>query len=164
MHLPPLPIAISFGQPSRGELLAAGACLGLLAAVVVGAPITPIAHDFTQVWPTHAQPTATVPTAGIRVTTNVGDPTVQVDGQPQGTSAGSLTLPLGRHRVVVERPDAVAEERDIDLTAVGATLDIPLWRAQPVVHTLKPGLPGAAIADASFLARRARGAGRHASR
>jgi hypothetical protein len=152
VHLPQLPIAITFGQPSRGELLAAAACLGLLAAVAVGARITPIADDLPQVWPTQAQPTAILPTAGIRVTTNVGDPTVEVDGQPQGTSAGSLTLPLGRHRVVVERPDAVAEEHDIDLTADGAAFDVPLWRAQPVVHTLKPSLPGAAIANASFLA------------
>jgi hypothetical protein len=157
VHLPQLPIAISFGQPSRGEVIAAGACLSLLAAAVVGAPTTPIADALAQVWSTPARPTATLPAATVRVTTNVGDATVLVDSQPRAnaatpqTSAGSLTIPLGRHSIAVEQRDAVSEERDIDLTADGADLDFPLWRRQPVVHTLKPSLPGAAIANASFL-------------
>ena len=48
--------------------------------------VTPIADDLTQVWPTPTHSTATLPTAGIRVTSNVGDSTVLVDGRPQDTS------------------------------------------------------------------------------
>jgi hypothetical protein len=75
-----------------------------------------------------------------------------VDGQPQETMAGSLAIPLGRHNIAVEQGDAVSEHREINLAADGAALDLSLWRTQPVLHTLTPALPGAAIADTTFLA------------
>jgi len=153
MRLRQLPVTIAVGRPSRVELLVAA--LGLIG--VVGGTLT------AGWWPTPvpalllagsrpASPTTpAAPTAPLVVISSPAGASVLVDGHLQETAPATVALPLGPHQVVIQGADAIPESRDIQLTADGARLTVPLWRAHPLVHTLKPALPGAAIADATFL-------------
>jgi hypothetical protein len=53
--------------------------------------------------------------------------------------------------LAVQHPDAVTETHSIEVGLAHKALDLRLWRVQPTVRALRPALPGAAIADASFL-------------
>jgi hypothetical protein len=91
-------------------------------------------------------------TAPLALTTTPDGAHVLVDGSDRGTTPTSFSLATGGHNVTLEAPRAVAEQRHLELGEAGATLDVQLWRVQPSVSALKPALPGAAIADATFLA------------
>jgi len=98
-----------------------------------------------------APPEETPSTAPLSVTSTPGGATVLVDGQEQGKTPVTLAVAPGHHEVVLRAPDAIDELRSIDVAPEGFRLAVPLWRAHPLAHTLRPALPGAAIADAMFL-------------
>jgi len=149
MFMRPLPVTIAVGRPSRVELVVAA--LGVATALTAGWwLLTGSALVLAGSHP--ASPTApAAPTAALVVTSAPAGASVLVDDHSQSTAPATLTLPLGPHQVVIQAADAIPESRDIQLTADGASLTVPLWRAHPLVHQLKPALPGAAIADATFL-------------
>jgi len=138
-----LPVTIRFGRPSRAEVLIVAGVVVLLAAAAG--------------WVTTATPRPTAPAeetpsgAALGVTSTPGGATVLVDGQEQGKTPMTLAVALGHHEVVLRAPDAIDEPRSIDVAPAGFRLAVPLWRAHPLPHTLRPALPGAAIADATFL-------------
>jgi hypothetical protein len=142
--MPALPFTITLGRPSRRELLA------IVGATALGGS----AASWITTTGLRAAPAAEPPaTAALLVVTSSRNGAhVVVDGSDRGTTPGSFSLPPGGHEVRLEAPDTVPAQRHVDLPDTGATLDVRLWRAQPSVAVLKPALPGAAIADASFLA------------
>jgi hypothetical protein len=141
-----LPFTITPGRPSRGELLVLVGGLLLLASAVGGlvwwrramAPPPPVL--------------ASAPTALLIVTSMPDGAHLVVDGTDQGTTPATLHLAPGPHDLTLQAAGAVAEQRHVDLDATGAALDVGLWHDHPTVQALQPALPGAAIADATFLA------------
>jgi len=143
MLLRQLPVTIAVGRPSRVELLAAA--LGVGVALTAGSALLLLVRH-------PASPAAPVePVAPLVVISSPAGASVLIDSHSQGTTPATVALPLGPHQVVIQGADAIPESRDIKLPADGASVSVPLWRAHPLVHTLKPALPGAAIADATFL-------------
>jgi len=149
MLLRQLPVTIAVGRPSRVELLVAA--LGVGVALAAGWWLT--AGSASPLLVRHpASPAAPVePTASLVVISSPTGASVLIGGHSQETTPATVALPLGPHQVVIQGADAISESRDIQLPADGASVSVPLWRAHPLVHTLKPALPGAAIADATFL-------------
>ncbi len=149
MLLRQLPVTIALGRPSRVELLVAA--LGVGVALAAGWWLT--AGSVLTLLVRHpASPAAPVePVAPLVVISSPAGASVLVDGHSQGAAPATVALPLGPHQVVIQGADAIPELRDIQLATDGASLTVPLWRAHPLVHTLKPALPGAAITDATFL-------------
>jgi PEGA domain len=141
-----LPFSITLGRPSRTELLVLAGGLLLLASAAGGvawwrqamAPPPPVL--------------AIAPTAPLVITSTPDGAHVLVDGTDQATTPASLELAPGPHALTLRAPGAIAEQRQVELGAAGAALDVRLWRARPLVRSLQPTLPGAAIADATFLA------------
>jgi hypothetical protein len=100
------------------------------------------------------RPTATPsPASGslLTVTALPLDASVAIDGQPAGLAPVSTAVTPGQHLLTVQQPDAVGESETIEVPAEGSTVAVTLWRRQPKAHALKPSLPGAAIADITFL-------------
>jgi hypothetical protein len=56
------------------------------------------------------------------------------------------------HTVTLQRSDTLDDVRAVEVTQIGFSVDIGLWRKQPSVVRLRPTYPGATIADAGFLA------------
>ncbi len=144
-----LPVTIALGRPSRVELLVAA--LGAGVALAAGWWLTA-----GSAWPLLVRHPASPPApaelaAPLAVISSPAGASVLIDGHSQETTPATVALPLGPHQVVIQGADAIPESRDIKLPADGASVSVPLWRAHPLVHTLKPALPGAAIADATFL-------------
>jgi len=138
-----LPVTIRFGRPSRAEVLIVAGVVVLLAAA---------AGWVTTATQRPTAPAAETPSAApLSVTSTPGGATVLVDGQEQGKTPVTLAVAPGHHEVVLRALDAIDESRSIDVAPEGFRLAVPLWRAHPLAHTLKPTLPGAAIADATFL-------------
>jgi hypothetical protein len=54
--------------------------------------------------------------------------------------------------VILRHSGALEVTREVDVPAAGTALNVTLWRAQPTAVKLRPAYPGAAIADAQFLA------------
>ncbi len=138
--LPPLPITISLGRPSRAELLVLGGALLLLAA----------AASLLVSWrQATAPPQAT--TARLFVSTTPPGARVLIDGQQVGTTPSTLDVAPGPHDLTLSAPHAIDDTEHVDLGPAGATLDVVLWRDRPVIRYLRPALPGALLADALFL-------------
>jgi len=139
LSLPPLPITISLGRPSRAELLVLGGALLLLAA----------AASLLVSWrQATAPPQAT--TARLSVSTTPSGARVLIDGQQVGTTPGTLDVALGPHDLTLSAPHAIDDTEHVDLGPAGASLDVVLWRDRPVIRYLRPALPGALLADALF--------------
>jgi hypothetical protein len=137
--VPELPVAISVGRPSRrdflgltGGLLLVGAAGWLASSAGVGAPA----------------PAPTPPTALLAVASTPAGAAVLVDEQPYGTTPMSLNVAPGYHVLVVQGLDGIPETRELDITETGASLDVKLWRARPVIKYLQPALPGATLVQA----------------
>src|SRR5689334_14893789 len=148
--LPPLPITIAFGRPSRLDLSVGAAALGVLLASLVGTQVR-AGSGFTLPRPPATPPPARAGSL-LTVTTSAVGATVTIDGQPVGTAPLSVAVNPGPHAVTVQHPDALTETQTIEVPAEGSTVAVAQWRGHPALRVLQPSLPGAAIADASFLA------------
>jgi len=144
--MPLLPLTITLGRPTRGELLSLAG-----AALLVGSAVgwaTTTAH------PIRSGHTADPPqgVAPLNVTSWPAGAPFSVDGQARGTTPATADVTPGQHNVEITVQDAVDETRIIDVDVSGASLQVSLWRAHPNVTYLKPPLPGATLVDATFLA------------
>jgi len=139
-----LPVTFLFGRPSRAELLALFGCAVLVASAVAWAHTT-----VQQPLPAAAEPPPE--TATLDITGSPKGADVFIDGQPRGRTPATVGVVPGRHDIVVQAQDAVAETRTVDVDASGSSLALSLWRAHPSVTYLKPPLPGALLSDAVFV-------------
>jgi hypothetical protein len=139
-----LPVTVSFGRPSRAELLALLGCGVLVASAV--------AWVHTAARPSPGPP-AELPAepAALEITSIPSGATVLIDGQPAGATPATVDVVAGTHEVVLQAPDAIDEKHTLEVDPAGASLAISLWRAHPSITYLKPPLPGATLSAASFL-------------
>jgi PEGA domain len=144
MFLPQLPVTLVFGRPSRVELLGLSGC----ALVVVSAVVW--AHTAAQ-QPPSAPAEPPTRTAPLEITSWPDGADLSIDGQPRGTTPATVAVVPGRHDVVLQAQDAIAETRIVDVDAHGSSLALSVWRAHPSVTYLKPPLPGAQLSDATFV-------------
>lgn len=102
-----------------------------------------------------SQSSSVAPVAGgapLRAASWPADAQVLIDGQALGTTPLETAVLPGLHSVTLRRSGALDATRELNVPAMGAALDVALWRAQPTAVKLRPAYPGAAIADAQFLA------------
>src|SRR5579884_829058 len=116
-----LPVTVSFGRPSRAELLALGGGMVLLISALAWARATA----------PRGQPAADPPatTAPLAISSTPGAATVLIDGQRRGTTPAVVGVTPGPHDVVLQAQGAATEERTVDVGAGGADLTVSLWRA-----------------------------------
>ncbi|HEU5423476.1 MAG TPA: PEGA domain-containing protein, partial [Nitrolancea sp.] len=145
-----LPISFVFEPPTRADLrdaarnprlwvLAAALCL-----LVAGAIILARAQRAARELPADAALTVTSTPAGAAVV---------IDGRERGSTPAALALPRGHHWVTLRLARYGDVSYEVDLAPDRpATLDGILWTPTPLVQRLRSPLPGAAIADARFLA------------
>lgn len=86
-------------------------------------------------------------TALLEITSALSGADVSIDGQPRGTTRATVGVVPGRHHILLEAQDAIAEARSVDVDGNGTSLALSLWRARPGVTYLKPPLPGAQLSD-----------------
>jgi hypothetical protein len=140
-----LPFTITFGRPSRGELLSLGGVALLVGSALGWATTT--AH------PVRSEPTADPRVAVPRQRHQLAGRRAVVGRRAAArTTPATVDVTPGHHDVEVATQDALEQTRGVDVDATGASLQLRLWRAHPSVTYLKPPLPGAALVDASFLA------------
>ena len=139
------PFTLSFGRPSRAELLALLGC-GVLV-------LSAVAWAHTAARPSPGPP-AELPAepAALEITSIPSGATVLVDGHPAGTTPATIDVVAGTHDVLLQAQGAIDERRTLAVDPAGASLAVSLWRAHPSITYLKPPLPGATLAAASFLA------------
>jgi hypothetical protein len=76
---------------------------------------------------------------------------ILLDGEPNGSTPTTIAVPPGQHTLVFQAPEAIPQKREVAVTGAGASLEVHLWRARPIVHYLQPSLPGGSLVDATFL-------------
>jgi hypothetical protein len=62
-----------------------------------------------------------------------------------------LQLEPGQHSLSLQHPDALDDERTLQVGDTAKTVDVGLWRRRPDVIALRPVYPGASLLDAHFL-------------
>lgn len=127
--------------PRRRWIVLAGASV-LLSFAIVGA---------IRWCQTHRPDPGTLST--VRIVSAPAGAAVSIDGQGAGHTPITLRLAAGQHRVTLRRNGYVEEDAPVELrSGQPLTIDRQLWWQTAHVTPLLPGLPGAAIAGASFLA------------
>jgi hypothetical protein len=105
---------------------------------------------------TAAQSNGAAPTSTGGVPLRAGswpeDAQVLVDGHAVGTTPMVTAVLPGSHSVTMRRCGALEATREVDVPSAGTSLDVALWKTQPTAVKLRPAYPGAAVADAQFLA------------
>jgi hypothetical protein len=76
---------------------------------------------------------------------------VRIDGSGAGKTPLDLHLEPGQHSLSLQHPEALDDERTLQVGDRGVTLDVELWRRRPSVLALRPVYPGASLLDARFL-------------
>ena len=76
---------------------------------------------------------------------------IHIDGSSAGKTPLDLHLEPGQHTLSLQHPDALDDERTLQVGATGATVAVDLWRRRPAVLALRPVYPGASLLDARFL-------------
>ena len=90
--------------------------------------------------------------AVLDVASTPADASIEVDEEAKGRTPTALSLPPGQHRLVVRRQGYVDAVLRVELPAASrARVATDLWAARPQVARVRPALPGAAIAGATFL-------------
>jgi len=140
--MPLLPVTITFGRPSRPELLLVAGALLLLGST-----------GGWLLWTVRSAPPPPTPVAStipLTVSSTPSGAAVLVDDQLHGVTPATVDVVPGAHVVTFQAPDAIAETRPLAVGADGAILNVALWRAHPTVQYLKPALPGGTLMDARF--------------
>ncbi|MGI8446812.1 MAG: PEGA domain-containing protein, partial [Streptosporangiaceae bacterium] len=119
--MPLLPITITFGRPSRPELL-----LVVGALLLLGSPCGWLLWAARLATP---PPTPVASTVPLTISSTPSGATVLVDDQPRGLTLATVDVVPGPHVVTFQASDAIAETRPLDVGADGAHLDVSLWRA-----------------------------------
>ncbi|MDQ6673808.1 MAG: PEGA domain-containing protein, partial [Chloroflexota bacterium] len=76
---------------------------------------------------------------------------VRIDGAALGKTPLDIQMEPGQHALNLQHPDALDDERVVQVTGASASVDVDLWRRHPDVVALRPVYPGAALLDARFL-------------
>ncbi|MBV9355413.1 MAG: PEGA domain-containing protein, partial [Chloroflexi bacterium] len=100
------------------------------------------------------QPAAPVESAGgvpVHIDTSPAGAQVRIDGATAGKTPLDLRLEPGEHTLGLQHPDALDDERTLQVGEDGATVAVELWRRRPAALALRPVYPGASLLDARFL-------------
>ena len=100
-----------------------------------------------------SQPTAVESSSGtpVHIDSSPTGAQVHVDGANSGKSPLDVRLSPGQHTLSLQQPEALDDERTIQVAETGANVDIGLWRRRPDVVAVRPVYPGASLLDARFL-------------
>lgn len=79
-------------------------------------------------------------TGSVSIESEPGNATVVIDGEPRGTTPLSLTLPAGRHRLQLRRPDRT-QEASLVVGRDVSTVHHFTWPAEPA-HGASPAATG----------------------
>lgn len=80
--------------------------------------------------------------APLHVGSTPSGATVRLDDFSRGRTPLDLTVRPGSHSIALHHSDAIDVQRNIDVSAEGAALDVQLWRRQPMVLPVLPVFPG----------------------
>jgi PEGA domain-containing protein len=144
-----LPFTVVFEPPSRTELRALLRMRGHWAAAALIALTIGITYLLANV--ARADAGVSVAVAPLRLESHPPGAAVSVDGRPRGATPVELSVEPGAHRVALKTPLAIDQQYALDVGSSGTSLDVVLWRREPLVSRLRPALPGAALADARLL-------------
>jgi len=145
-----LPFTFVFEPPTRAGLRVALRDPRVWALVLVLCLLASVASAIVRA--RHASPAVMVDSS-LKVSSEPAGATILIDGQNRGRTPAVLMLPGGPHRVTLRLARRADVSYDVNLAPDRpATLDGILWPQMPAVQRLRSPLPGAAIADARFLA------------
>jgi hypothetical protein len=89
--------------------------------------------------------------APVHIDTSPAGAQVRIDGSGAVKTPLDVRLEPGQHVLRLQHPDALDDERILQVADTGATLDVALWRKRPDVVAIRPVYPGASLLDARFL-------------
>jgi hypothetical protein len=89
--------------------------------------------------------------APVHIDTSPAGAQVRIDGSGAGKTPLDVRLEPGQHVLRLQHPDALDDERIVQIAETGATLDIAMWRKRADVVAIRPVYPGALLLDARFL-------------
>jgi len=89
--------------------------------------------------------------APVHIDTSPAGAQVRIDGSGAGKTPLDVRLEPGQHVLRLQHPDALDDERIVQIADTGVTLDAALWRKRPDVVAIRPVYPGASLQDARFL-------------
>src|SRR5207253_345089 len=69
--------------------------------------------------------------APVHVDSNPSGARVRIDGTTYGKTPVDLRLSSGQHTLSLQHPDALDDERIIQVPETGVNVDIGLWRRRP---------------------------------
>ncbi|MDQ6672965.1 MAG: PEGA domain-containing protein, partial [Chloroflexota bacterium] len=100
-----------------------------------------------------SQPSAMTSSSGtlMHINSSPAGAQVHIDGTALGETPLDRWLEPGQHALRLEHPDALDDERVVQVADTSASVDVGLWRRHPDVVAIRPVYPGASILDAHFL-------------
>jgi PEGA domain len=108
---------------------------------------------FSEMWFSHSSPAVVTGSSGtpMHIDSSPSGAQVRIDGSIAGKTPLDLRLEPGQHTLSLQHPDALDDERTLQVGDGDATVDVELWRRRPAVLALRPVYPGASMLDARFL-------------